>query len=70
MGGGWQLAWQKDAKDGSLKRVYLKSEGGDLSNVTQNPAGFSGLVYFHGDHITFPVIFQELLLITLSSLPS
>ncbi|XP_024361211.1 monosaccharide-sensing protein 2 isoform X2 [Physcomitrium patens] len=54
VGGGWQLAWQKDAKDGSLKRVYLKSEGGDLSNVTQNPAGFSGLVYFHGDHITFP----------------
>lgn len=49
VGGGWQLAWQKDGEDGGLKRVYLKSEGGDLSNATQNLSGFP-------DHASFPVL--------------
>jgi len=53
VGGGWQLAWQKDGEEGVLKRVYLKSEAGDLSNATQTVSGVPG---FGGDHESFPVI--------------
>ena len=57
VGGGWQLAWQKDGEEGALKRVYLKSEAGDLSNVTtQTLSGVPGFGNFLGDQESFPVI--------------
>ncbi|KAG0609004.1 hypothetical protein M758_8G149900 [Ceratodon purpureus] len=55
VGGGWQLAWQKDGEEGALKRVYLKSEAGDLSNVTtQTLSGVPGFGNFLGDQESFP----------------
>ena len=55
VGGGWQLAWQKDGEEGTLKRVYLKSDAGDLSNVTQTASGLPGFGNFHGENESFPV---------------
>jgi hypothetical protein len=55
VGGGWQLAWQKDGEEGALKRVYLKSEAGDLSNVTQTLSGLPAFGNFSGDQESFPV---------------
>lgn len=47
VGGGWQLAWQKDGEEGALKRVYMKSDTGDLSNATHA---------FGDSHESFPVL--------------
>lgn len=55
VGGGWQLAWQKDGEEGPLKRVYLKSEAGDLSNVSQTLSGLRGFADVYGGHESFPV---------------
>lgn len=52
VGGGWQLAWQRDGEDGSLRRVFLKSEAGDLSNITTHALSGYGI---GGDCESFPV---------------
>lgn len=51
VGGGWQLAWQRDGEDGSLRRVFLKSEAGDLSNITTHALSGYGI---GGDCESFP----------------
>jgi hypothetical protein len=57
IGGGWQLAWQKtgEGEEGALKRVFLKSEGGDMShyNSTISLPGVTG--NFLADNDTFQV---------------
>ena len=68
IGGGWQLAWQKDGDDGALKRVFLKGEtGGDVSNFnsTLSLPGGGG---FQTDHETFPVYIHNLLFSNLSKI--
>lgn len=58
VGGGWQMAWQKDGEDGALKRVFLKSEGGDMSHINTTMSihgGSRSQSRLHNDHESFPV---------------
>lgn len=55
IGGGWQLAWQKDGEEGAVKRVFLKSEGGDMSHFNST-LSLPGVGNFLTDADTFQVI--------------
>jgi hypothetical protein len=52
------MAWQKDGEDGALKRVFLKSEGGDMSHINTTMSihgGSRSQSRLHNDHESFPV---------------